>query len=343
MYNWYLNSDIYKSPGRYRAFYSSNELGPIYPEITAYAISLGIILYKRKNNEIFLQRARDCAEYLISSSENGLTGQKDNIKYAFDTGIFISGLIDLYHASNEERYANEALRRLRWLCSFFDGEKFPAIVGDSSNDCWDKVSSVHLAKISIPLIKGWKTFNNENYKKIAESLLDWAIGLQSIEGRFKINYMNDSTMIHTHCYATEGFLYSSQYLNKKHYKHIAQKAIDWLAKVQNKDGSFYKWYPKYPTKTLLDEAFRIFYRTKCTDATSQAIRFWQILGIYKKNIEKGEKYLEKMRINSGLSLIKRKVLFVELKQRKVFSWPTFFYIHEKSIEFGDFSKIYEIF
>lgn len=344
IYDWFLNSNIYEESGKYSIFYSDKKRGPIYPEITAYAISLACILYKQKNDKKFLQRAKECADYLISSNKNGLMGPEDNFEYTFDTGILISGLLDLYGTSEEGKYADEASKRLEWLCSLFDGETFPAVVGDYSGDNkWDKVSSVHLAKLSIPLIKGWKTLGNENYRQITERLLDWATELQSDEGRFRINHQNDNTMLHPHCYATEGFLFASQHINKKRYWDITKKAGDWLAEVQNEDGSFYRWFPKHPSETLAGKVFRKFCRAKCTDATAQAIRIWKVLGMHEENIKLAEKFLEKMISDSGLPLVKRKLWLIELKQRKVFSWPTFFYAHAKIMELGNYSRANEIF
>ena len=169
--NWFLASDIYDdNTGAYRAFYSKGKAGPVYPEITAYAVSLACILYKQTKDVEFIQRAEDCAEYLISLSIDGLPGYYDNLKYLFDTGIFISALFDLYNLTKKEKYIDEAHKRLKWLCSYFDGKKFPAVVGQSNSNDWDKVSSVHLAKLAIPLLKGYQNLGDKRYKNIADSI-----------------------------------------------------------------------------------------------------------------------------------------------------------------------------
>lgn len=341
---WFLNSDVFDNKkGAYRTFYLKKKKGPVYPEITAYAISLSCILYREKGDVKFLQRAKVCAEYLINLSKDGLPGPADNLKYLFDTGILISALFDLYNLTQVERYIDEAYRRLEWLCSYFDGEKFPAIVGHSKSKDWDKVSSIHLAKLSIPLFKGSKELEDKKYKNIAECLLNWAIKLQKDDGRFKINQDNDNTRLHPHCYTTEGFLFASQHTNEKLYWDVAKRAGDWLAKVQNEDGSLYQWLPKYPARTLIEKIIKRICHIKCTDVISQAIRIWKTLGAYKENINRAEHLLESMSDNSGLPLTKRKTWFIELKQREIYSWPTFFYIHSKLIEFGDRSKASEIF
>lgn len=340
---WFLNSPIYDKAGRYRAFYSKRELGPVYPEITAYAISLACILFRESKDVRFLQRAKDCVEYLINLSPDGLPGHSDNLKYLFDTGIFISALFDLYSITKIETYVNEAHKRLKWLCAYFDGEKFPAVIGHLNSKDWDKVSSIHLAKLSIPLLKGWKMFTTESYRKISEQLLSWTAHLQTKEGRFRINQNDDNTRLHPHCYATEGFLFASHCINKELYWEIAKKAGDWLAKIQNEDGSFYQWVPEYPAKNLIDKNIRKVYCVKGTDTTSQAIRIWKVLGKHEENIKRAECFLENMSNDFGLPLTKGKFWFIELKHKKIYSWPTFFYIHSNLIEFGDRSKISEIF
>lgn len=335
---WFLNSEIYdRSSGAYRIFYSKREKGPIYPEITAYAINLACILYKEKGNDKFLQRAKDCAEYLLKLSKDGLSGHSDNIKYLFDTGIFISALFDLYDITKIEKYINGAHSRLEWLCSYFDGEKFPSITDHTDSKEWHKVSSVHLAKLAIPLSKGWQELNEKKYKSIAKNLLDWTIKFQNDGGRFRINQINDNTRLHPHCYATEGFLFASQY--EKLYWRVAKKAGDWLAKVQNKDGSFYQWLPRYPAEILKDKLSP----PKCTDATSQAIRIWKVLGEYKENIRQAENFLESMKVDSGLVSGKKKLWFIEVKEKEICPWSTFFYIHSKLMKFGDRSRVSEIF
>lgn len=347
---WFLESDIYeKDIGGYRIFYSKREKGPVYPEITAYAISLACDIYKENRDIILIQRAKDCTEYLLKLSKDGLPGHSDNIKYLFDTGIFISALFDLYKVTKIEKYIDEAYIHLEWLCSYFDGEKFPSIVNCVENSkwdnkCWDKLPSVHLAKLAIPLLKGFQEINVKKYKDISNSLLNWAVKLQTNEGRFKINYNNNYTHLHPHCYAIEGFLYAAQYTNKDLYWNTVGKATNWLREVQNEDGSFFQWFPKYPSKGLKEDIIRRIVRVKCSDITSQAIRLWKILGEYENNIKQAEKFLESMNIDSiGLSLIKRKVNFIEMKESKIYSWPTFFYIQSKFIQFGDKSKAIEIF
>ena len=349
IYKWFLESELYdKELEAYRIFYSKRKKGPVYPEITAYAINLACILHKESGDIEFIHRAKSCAEYLLKLSKDGLTGHSDNIKYSFDTGIFISALFDLYEVTKIGKYIEEAYIRLEWLSSYFDGEKFPAIIGNGvnknwHNESWDKISSVHLAKLAIPFLKGFQELKHEKYKSIVLSLLNWAMKLQNDEGRFRINQHNDNTSLHPHCYAVEGFLFASQCINEGIYWKVAKKASDWLHSVQNKNGSFYQWFPKFPNRSLKEKIIGKAFRSKCTDVTSQAIRIWKILGEHRKNINLAYKFLEEMKINFGLSPVIRKSFFIEIREKKNYSWPTFFYIQSRLMKFGDKSGALKIF
>ena len=68
--DWFLNSKIYNGEA-YISHYSASNNGIVYPEITAYAISLSCILYIRSKDTRFLERAEKCAEYMMKISENG--------------------------------------------------------------------------------------------------------------------------------------------------------------------------------------------------------------------------------------------------------------------------------
>jgi len=325
----FLNTTLYDQKNKaYRSYCSPEGCGDIYPEITAYAVNLACILYKKYKKEELLERAIECAEYLInlSSETGGIAGHSDKFLYAFDTGIFISGLFDLYEITSEGKYLKSAKKSLKWLLSLYNGTTFRAIDKNTHPNDWDKTSSIHLAKLSIPLLKAWKILEEEKYKKITINLLDWAVSLQSGNGRFRLNKNISLTFTHFHCYATEGFLYAYALLNDEKYFDIAKRGGEWLASVQNEDGSLYRWYP-YSPKVKGFIPIDMIYREKAHDATAQAIRIWKALKINKKGIANAEKYLESQLNGSGLPLVKRKYLFYWTTPKEIWSWPTFFYIH----------------
>ena len=66
----------------------------------------------------------------------------------------------------------------------------------------------------------------------------------------------------------------------RNYKKIINDSLSWLAKFQNKDGSFYNW--------LIDED-----RKKVADATIQAVRLWYYFDCekFRSNIERGLSFI----------------------------------------------------
>jgi len=262
--DWFLNSQIYDGEA-YLAYYSAKRKGLVYPEITAYAISLSCVLYKRRKDKRFLERAEKCAEYMMRINKKGAVPCfADGLLYTFDTGIFISSMFDLYAINKKEIYLREAEKSLKWLYSKWDGEQFAAVNKIPAKRDWYHVSSVHLAKLAIPLLKASAYFGNSEYKKAAFKLLNKCKRLQLKDGSFQVNDENSITLTHPHCYATEAFLYAYYNLEREEYLEVAEKASQWLGKIQNEDGSLYRSYSVEKSTTGKLK------RVKTTDATAQA-------------------------------------------------------------------------
>lgn len=340
--DWFLNSQIYNGEA-YLAYYSAKRKGPVYPEITAYAISLSRILYQRRKDKIFLERAEKCAEYMMKINKNGAVPSfADGLLYTFDTGIFISSMFDLYVINKKEIYLREAEKSLKWLYSKRNGEQIAAVNKIPAKKKWYHISSVHLAKLAIPLLKASVYFGNPEYEKTAFKLLDEYKRLQLKDGNFQVNDENPTTMIHPHCYATEAFLYAYYYSKRDEYFEIVKKASDWLSKIQNEDGSLYR---TYPVEKRVIEQLKKFEKVKTADATAQATRIWKLLGANKEGIEKAYKYLNSELKDNGLRLLKKVSLRGKLFswRRAVYSWPTFFFIHSLILPYGEIEYCNELF
>ena len=339
----FLNTSLYdQKAGAYYGFYS-NSAGPHYPEITAYALNLSSILYKRTKKKDFLERAEKCANFLINLSQGGIKGPSDNFLYSFDTGIYISGLFDLYEITNNSLYLKEAKKSLKWLLSLFNGETFLATEPSSREGSWDKSSSVHLTKLAIPLLKAAQHLKNRKYEGICLKLLDWSKRLQKPNGRFILNKNSKYTMLHPHCYATEGFLYAYDYFKENWMFDVVKNSSKWLKRVQNKDGSFFRWYP-YPLQERLYERFlNLVYKEKALDVGSQVLRIWKILGEDKNRIEKTENFIKNVAIGGELPLITRKFFIFEKKSKIIYSWPTFFYLHAQLLPYNSLDFAQELF
>lgn len=339
--DWFLNSQIYNGKA-YIAYYSAKRKGLIYPEITAYAISLSCILYKRRRDRKFLERAEKCAKYMMAINKNGgVPSFSDNLLYAFDTGIFISSMFDLYSVNNEKVYLNEAEKSLNWLYSLWDRESFVAVDRVPENKDWYHAPSVHLAKLVLPMIKASIYLKDEKYERTALELLDKYKKLQTESGGFKVCEGSEAIMTHPHCYATEGFLYAYHTLKKQEFLEVAKKSSEWLRKMQNSDGSLCRSY--YIEKTAKHRQRQE--KLKTADATAQATRIWKLLGVNQGGIEKAYGYLNSELKDKGLRLLKNETLTGKLFswRRTVYSWPTFFYLHSLTLPFGQIQCCNELF
>jgi len=175
-------------------------------------------------------------------------------------------------------------------------------------------------------------FRDEKYTGTALELLDKYKQLQKEKGSFKINESSNVIMVHPHCYATEGFLYAYYASKRREFLDVAKKSSNWLCKMQNSDGSFYRCY----NAGKKAEHRRRQERMKATDATAQATRIWKLLGVNREGIEKAYRYLDSELKDNGLRLFKTVSL-------RVYSWPTFFYLHSLILPFGQIEYCKELF
>jgi len=336
---WFMNSQIFNGEA-YVAYYSGRKRGPVYPEITAYAISLSCILFKRTGEQNFLKRAEKLAAYIMRISRQGaVPNLADNLLYTFDTGIFISAMFDLYEVTNNNAYLEQARKSIDWLYSLWDGRQFLAVDKSPKNNNWYQTQSVHLVKLVIPLLKAAEYFDDKKYVSTAMVLLQEYKQLQEKDGRFRLNKNTTVTMTHPHCYATEGYLYAYYKTGNSDLLETAYRAGNWLCKVQNPDGSLYRMYSQGKKESCQPRE-----KIRTSDATAQATRIWKFLGLNKNNIERAYTYLNS-ELDGGLHLFRKDSLLRRFFSwsRPVYSWPTFFYIHSIMLPFGEIEHCREIF
>jgi hypothetical protein len=340
MISWFMNSQI-SDGNAYYAYYSRKGRGPVYPEITSYAVNLACILYARTHDSKFLARAESCASYLINTYPDGaLEGLDDGIRYVFDTGIFIASMFDLYEVTCNEKYLNAAKTSLNWMLSIWSQNKFAAADRLPNKSEWYHLPSVHLVKLAIPLLKASHYLKDTAYQEVALRLLDEFKQLQMENGAFRVNLDSKLIMTHPHCYAIEGYLYSYHMLGDPKLLEIAQKASEWLRDKQNSDGSWMRCY-SLDSNNLT----RIGEKSRTSDATAQATRIWKLLGVNEEEVGRAYRYLEKESRGGGLRLFRNPSLAGKLLSwnSSIYSWPSFFYIHSLMIPFGRIDRCKELF
>ena len=121
------------------------------------------------------------------------------------------------------------------------------------------------------------------------------------------------------------------------------RAADWLAAVQNQDGSLFKWYPP-GSGGLWRRVLSRVVPTKVADASAQALRIWKVLGVHSGHVARGEGYLQSLAWRDGGLPNHVRTLGPLLRvQRRVYTWPTFFWQHALTLRPGNFESANEIF
>ncbi len=294
----------------------------VYNEITGYGISAYVQFYRWFREEAFLNYAVQAADYLLKFQvKNESVFQfgafphslslKDNavknLYYAFDAGICIQGLMDLYLALGDRKYLRSAVDASRWLIrmqrsdgSFF--AYFDETDGSLSHEGITFVGDggcLH-AKLAVALLKFRDNYCSEapEFRDCARRVLNRTLELQHEDGSFWANDREAYVFTHAHCYALEGFLHGQMKTQDESYYETFKRGVDWLMDVQTADGALLRDYKADPRYSRYLKADRIF--SLCTsDATAQAVRLWTIM--YVKSHE--EKYRESAQ--RGIGFLKR--------------------------------------
>lgn len=106
---WFLNSGIQEPSGGVSRYYESEvcRLRPVSTEITGYAASTFAWLFAVTGDEIYLERARVTARFLIRCAWNRDLRifpfePSSSLAYFFDCGIIVRGLLAVWHQTREE-------------------------------------------------------------------------------------------------------------------------------------------------------------------------------------------------------------------------------------------------
>lgn len=263
---WLLYSGIRIKNGSNRgAVYGWKNLDPpsypfIYSEITGYAITSYVYIYSELLNNEALAAAKDCANWLIQNTstnkpsstsllptgiievpEFNQKGDLSNQIYAFDNGMVVIGLLNLYKITKDQNLLKVAEKIVKSLADvFFDGSKVIAVLDRSGNTIssdsfrdnygikWSSVSGPYHSKLSLCLLELSSLTNNHYYAAISDSLCKFALKFQRSNGRFVTNPDQENiTFLHPHLYACEGLVYAGIRCSNKDYLLAGIKGVIW--------------------------------------------------------------------------------------------------------------------
>ena len=347
--DWIIKSGIQSEDGGFYAWYDQREESYcfLYPETTGYAVGLLVRLWRATRKKLFLNKAIEAGNWLIKvQRKNGafyckyyddasyrVSENCDRFLYAFDAGICLSGLLDLYEETSDVKYLGSSLRIGNWLLKLQNSDGSLVAGYNAKNEViedshWSRTSGCHHLKNILALLKLYKIAKMEKCLGSAAKLLKWGEKLQVNSGRFTIFTGSKETYFHAHCYATEGLLFSSKLLNNITNITPTERAIRaarWLSKVQNTDGSVWNLYNSNGEKI------------KVSDALAQALSIWIIAkkllpkhrqnNTFSLNIEKGLNFLSRLQCLRGDKRSYGGFYYGEQSNKKiehVNAWVTFF-------------------
>lgn len=312
---WFLYSGIQDNNrdsntfGGFNAWYDIYEknFSFVYSEIVGYGIStLTFLHHAFPDEDKFIERAFNAVNWLSKAKykKGGFLcrfyREKDtfnNKVCAFDAGMILNGLTNLYDISND-KYIFEMSKSIGyWLIDTMqkeDGSFYVRYLTDKNKfvdneNKWSAQSGSFHAKLSIGLLHLYDQTKNTKFKESVISLCDYALTKQEETGRFITNHFDNSTFVHPHCYTLEGLIAAGYYLKDNRYITAVRKGLSWIFENQLPSGAF-------PFKFLNNK----FLNSESPDFTSQIIRLYILM---KKLKLHGELIVDNKKIEKAIENI----------------------------------------
>ena len=237
----------------------------IYSEITGYAVTFFSWIYSELKTEESLEAAKLSAGWLIrnmdlSSSSSLLVAghvKGDNFKdkgnlsnqiYAFDNGMIIIGLLNLYKITKDSTVLSAAENMTKSLLRYFFNESSSEVITAALLDNnfetvsygkgkWSTVPGAYHSKLALALLPLYHITNNDLYNRITESLCNFATTFQKPDGRFTTNPgSEDVTFLHPHLYACEGLIYAGITQHNTQHLMSGLKGLAWAVRQIKANG-----------------------------------------------------------------------------------------------------------
>ncbi|MBF0493812.1 MAG: glycoside hydrolase family 88 protein [Candidatus Omnitrophica bacterium] len=294
--DWILNSGIQNLPGPdaggFNAWYDleKGEHSYVYSEITGYGITTLLFLSKYFVGD-FISRARLAADWITKKAMHECGGVKTrnyllkmreaehysfesgNI-YAFDNGMVLYGLVNLYKFSKDASYLKVASGIADFLIAkmlrsdgFFYAVYNPATEETTDADWkWSTQSGSYHAKLALGFTDLYEVTGKAKYKEIVLGLCSRSLKEQRSSGRFITSRVDSSTHMHPHSYSAEGLLYAGLSFEREDFIDSAVSATEWALDSQKKDGGI--------PKKFIGNKFIEYYRS---DEMAQTLRLSLLL------------------------------------------------------------------
>ncbi|MCK5450137.1 MAG: glycoside hydrolase family 88 protein [Candidatus Omnitrophica bacterium] len=314
---WVMDSGIQNDKGYNRGGFNSwfdletEEYPYVYSEITGYGITTLLFLHRFFTGN-FVERSVLAADWLLVNALHECGGVKTrqyqhdmeesesysfesgNI-YAFDNGMVLYGLVNLYKECGEKKYLEFAKKIADFLIRTMQKEDglFYASYNPETEEKedvflkWSSQSGSYHAKLALGFTDLFDVTKDDVYKDAVMKLCYASLKFQDSNGRFITSHEDESTHLHPHAYSAEGLLYAGIYFGNEEFILSAEKAVVWALNNQRQDGGIPK---KYNNGNFVE-----LYRT---DILSQILRLALVLQklgrLDKKYVQSIKKLREKL-------------------------------------------------
>lgn len=262
--NWLLDSGIQNLKGEHKGAFNSwfniNTKGYpyAYSEITGYGITTLLHLHSINKEEIFLERAKLAADWLINKAthksggilcryfydKEEFMGSFENEEiFLFDVGMVLNGITNLHDITKDEKYLTYSKNLADFILKMQkkDGSFYAVYNGKDESkiddgEKWSTQSGAFHNKLSIGLLKLYDITKDEKYKESAINICDCSLKFLQEDGRIITFSKTGDSLFHPHCYATEGLYVAGKYLNNEKYLEFSKKATEYLFNNQKENG-----------------------------------------------------------------------------------------------------------
>jgi hypothetical protein len=303
--NWLLNSGIQaEKTGAIFSWYDPEtaKYSYIYPEIMGYWMTSMSYLAGSEpldeGTDTVLTSAKHAGDWIIRKGFEDCGGvlsrfytrgggkqdpfqQSQGIIALFDNGMLLSGFLNLYEKTLEERYLSAA----KIISSFImdkmapEGGRIQALYSGKDGAYvehsrrWSCFPGSFLSKVAISMLHMGSVIEDPSYRDCASRLCDNALKYQE-KGTGRFMLLDGSTYTHPHCYTCEGLISSGRLLGRQELIDAGLAGARWLLKKAGHEGFVRRNYnsnigfPKAVSSDIQAQAVRLFYLAQNEDPGS---------------------------------------------------------------------------
>ena len=232
-HDWLLKSiEVCEGNGSAAFYHPIKGWSKAYPETTGYIIPTLLELYKKTKENIFLEYAISCSDWLLTlqlknGSFPGGVGGKE-APNVFDTGQIIFGLTAIYEFTEEKKYLNALKKAVIHLLEILE-----------SDGSWKKEAYIQNYIPSYYTRVIWAVLQADKYLKISDLKSKMKLALIFYLKRINSNCTiqnwafnsKEKALTHTIAYTIRGFLESSLILEDEKMLAIAERIAEKLLEV----------------------------------------------------------------------------------------------------------------